>query len=652
MKKFLTQKINFTYAVMVMLALSIGVGFAGAYSAPGGGIDIPIHLGGGDQTVESLAVGDCADCTTDGTANASAATLDTRGSNGVAEFRPANSGSGQFLVAGYTWLKNLLYIGSDTTTTPAVVNGVDVLAQQVNVNGEARSTDLIGGGEVCVNPLGDLLLCEDCGPEDSVLEYVTTPPSYTGFETCEMHDVYLSSGSNTCSTRSIDSCTDDSRCYVEGSRTAVCQQGNLGQDTLYRTFTGVEYYRRDFVPYTNSNLAADGYPSYTDNMIAYRVPVLDTDDSVYFGVYDNTATEYLLVLNLNTNGYTLVNPMSVYSQGTVDVCLNVPIHTNFCGETYRWIASEFGQCQELSSGACTGEFRDQTGTTQSCSILNQDEATCNIYSGCSWGPVDTGSTTVPAGTQGIQTRSVFCIDAEGSIVDDAYCPADAPAETQACVPEAKTYSWEGVGTTSCTTREIAGGTCSGGTFYPYGYSGSPYQCSDLTEADCKYRSSDCTWESNLAAEKQVIFECTDENGLQVADSLCTDTKPTQTITCSAYDWKVGAIPEAYCGATIDYCDGSYEYGTSGSSYYATCNIFEDQVTCGNNAGCTWVTNVVAMTNDVKCVDSITGNIAADSACNPAEMPIRYERCTAAYSLGCDTVTYHGFPDWCSSYSYR
>ena len=64
MKKFLTQQINFGYAVIVMLALVVGLGSADAalleYGNEPGNASYPlIHQGGGDEAIVNLQAGGC-----------------------------------------------------------------------------------------------------------------------------------------------------------------------------------------------------------------------------------------------------------------------------------------------------------------------------------------------------------------------------------------------------------------------------------------------------------------------------------------------------------------------------------------------------------------------------------------------------------------
>ena len=170
MKKFLTQQINFGYAVIVMLALVVGLGSADAalleYGNEPGNASYPlIHQGGGDEAIVNLQAGGCsgASCTPLGE-------FDTRGiANGVAYFLGSISGS-TFVSLGDTHLLKNVYIGDyngqlagpNMTIWSTPQNGLNAPMQVVNVAGNVVSTHLTNSGgnpQVCFTRTGTLVIC-------------------------------------------------------------------------------------------------------------------------------------------------------------------------------------------------------------------------------------------------------------------------------------------------------------------------------------------------------------------------------------------------------------------------------------------------------------------------------------------------------------
>lgn len=197
MKKFLTQQINFGYAIIVMLMLTIGVGMTSAAILPN---DTPvntisplIHQGAGEQVIAGLRIGSC-------NGGACIGSFDVRGAlNNIAFFDTLSSLTTPplFLVTGNVGIVGKLFVGEGaganlplwTTTyngSGGIGSGFTIPLQRVNVYGNARATNLTNNSApapVCVNPNGMLLLCGtintpingQCGPSNGGT--FTTPPT-------------------------------------------------------------------------------------------------------------------------------------------------------------------------------------------------------------------------------------------------------------------------------------------------------------------------------------------------------------------------------------------------------------------------------------------------------------------------------------------
>ena len=174
MKKLFTQKINFTYSVIVVLVLVLGVSQATAqYAAPGQTDELNplIHRGGGEQSIEELRLGDCS-------GNASCQSidvaLDARGvlAGALSWFDDSVDASQSFVFATLqnSFLLGNLFIGENASPAlPILANAYgpsggtfNIPIQKVNVHGNALATNLEntpGNVPVCVENDGTIVLC-------------------------------------------------------------------------------------------------------------------------------------------------------------------------------------------------------------------------------------------------------------------------------------------------------------------------------------------------------------------------------------------------------------------------------------------------------------------------------------------------------------
>lgn len=191
MKKFLLQQVNFVYAVIVMLALTIGVGFVGAAagsSDPGPNTISPlIHQGGGEQAMSGLAIGSCG-------GGSCLGKLDVRGNlNNISIFDSSVNVNPMFMIMQNVGILGKLFIGDDSSPGLALwtrTYGTEsarftIPLQRVNVYGNARATNLANttpNAPVCVDRQGTLKLCVESPPANPVCG-VAHGKSYRSFPT-------------------------------------------------------------------------------------------------------------------------------------------------------------------------------------------------------------------------------------------------------------------------------------------------------------------------------------------------------------------------------------------------------------------------------------------------------------------------------------
>lgn len=167
-----------------------------------------------------------------------------------------------------------------------------------------------------------------------------------------------------------------------------------------------------------------------------------------------------------------------YLQDSSDVSLNVPVDDRFCTQT-------------------------KEATTQPC---NTQPCLSYTYKYGEW-----TECSEPCGP-GTQTRSVWCKDSNGNIVDNSLCSEGMPSITQAC-----------------------------------------------NKGPCMYRTgpwSTCSADCGVGKQTRTV-QCVDPNGSPVENFLCTSQIPTATQDCNTgpcavYQYKEGAwsecVPnEGHCG---------------------------------------------------------------------------------------------------------
>jgi hypothetical protein len=193
MKKFLTQKINFVHAIVVMLTLTVGIGMVSAgYALPGqtGDLDALIHAGGGDQYIESLRLGDCSQ----GAPSSNPCnplpppvTFDLRGGAGAASsFDTVDESRFNVLfstnVLKETFISNNAQLAYDFFR--ASHNGIQTPVQSVNVYGDVQATSLSSTGsednqDLCFNTTGRLVLCPPPAIENAACGSANGTPTST-----------------------------------------------------------------------------------------------------------------------------------------------------------------------------------------------------------------------------------------------------------------------------------------------------------------------------------------------------------------------------------------------------------------------------------------------------------------------------------------
>lgn len=442
MKKFLTQQINFGYAVIVMMMLTVGVGMTSAAIQPSDSpvntISPLIHQGGGEQAIAGLRIGSCNGGTCIGK-------FDVRGAlNNIALFDSTSAISPLFLVTGNVGIVGKLFVGEGAganlplwTTTYGSVGGLGgagggftIPLQRVNVYGNARATNLTNSSApapVCVNPNGMLLLC---GTAPAINGQCATPPNGGTYSTPPTTGL--------CSQGEASTVTTNPNTYnwtcngINGGTTASCQANRVViTNGVCHDFGAGPF---PLQPATGANGCDAG--SYED-----------TSD-----------TQYLWKWNCNGS-----------ANGGQDVACTEPRT-----QTYHWHEGNWGTCTG-AGGSCSGTYITFGACSPNkyvgggvgpngepspyegewCGTLPQNlcppapedvwlyhpcvpwnpnyqwppescvglpQGVCGDRDGCTWNA-----------TPGTQTRTVACHDQNHSAVSESFCnPATKPATSQSC----------------------------------------------------------------------------------------------------------------------------------------------------------------------------------------------------------------------------
>lgn len=482
MKKFLTKKINFAHAMVLVLALVVGIGTAGAVVvAPDDTIYPLIHAGQGDQVINNvLKIGN---------GSGSIGSLDVRGnSSSLAQF----VGDSLFTVlteSGLALTSGSVFVGENAISSDSthiwkrsynLIEGtLAAVMQRVNVFGKLRATNLSnpsGTEKVCVEPDGSIVLC----PPDST---ETVTPINGACGSADGTTLSTAPTSNLCTTGTPSSVsggtgTYDWSCYGSGGgTTASCsanqtvtyawEEGGWGactgtaatagscsgtyttssagsctgtyQDITKINWNGDPYNWNSSASYYTTNTSDDNTPSidiggvvveglnYWGSGACYRV---------YVGG-DNTWKYDRYYLDDDQFGNWClwdVNPMSTNNS-----------LTNTSNPTGSVYSSTDQSCTGLSEQSCTtdqaysGCSWNTSTTSNSCSSFDQSTCTSQEYDGyCSWNPGSSSTQT--------QTQTVVCKDSNGLTVADSFCPSPKPDESRSCATTTGTpYSCSSLG---------------------------------------------------------------------------------------------------------------------------------------------------------------------------------------------------------------
>jgi LruC domain-containing protein len=176
----------------------------------------------------------------------------------------------------------------------------------------------------------------------------------------------------------------------------------------------------------------------------------------------------------------------------------------------------------------------------------------------SWSTGPWGGCSATCGT-GVQTRSVWCVRADGVTVADASCVDVRPASSQACAAAVScSYAWTPTAWSSCST------TCGGGvqsrnvtcvrsdgvtvadTFCAGAAPASNQACTDVSSCSYAWYTSAysaCSGLCDVGTQSRTVY-CKRSDGAQVADAFCGGAAPASSQSCAlsacSYDWSIGS----------------------------------------------------------------------------------------------------------------
>ena len=221
---------------------------------------------------------------------------------------------------------------------------------------------------------------------------------------------------------------------------------------------------------------------------------------------------------------------------TTALCTGTPPSTTdvekvYTGCTYAWTAGPWSWTSTCSSAAAgtrsvTCTQSDGTPVADSfCSAAGTKPAATQTgnLTGCTytWSPGAWGPWTSACSTNATRSRTVSCVQSDGTTVANSYCAAagQAPATVDVSGNLAGcSYSWNQSGFSACTGGS---GTFSYGTWTPA--SG----CGLVTQT----RTASCVATAGSATQTQTVT-CQRSDGTTVANANCTGTAPASSQACT------------------------------------------------------------------------------------------------------------------------
>jgi hypothetical protein len=251
--------------------------------------------------------------------------------------------------------------------------------------------------------------------------------------------------------------------------------------------------------------------------------------------------------------------------------------------SYDWSTSLWGACSATACGTSGTQSRSVVCKKNGSVVTNDSFCTTpkpSVIQSCSAPacPSYTYSWTVGAwsacsatacGTQGVQTRSVICTRNDGIAVADTNCTTSKPVTSQACAAAAcpvpsYLYTWSvgawsacsatACGTQGTQTRSVICKRDDGVTVADsYCTTTKPSTSQACAAAACPVPSYLYTWTVGAwsacsatacgtqgTQTRSVI--CKRDDGVTVADSYCTTTKPSTSQPCSAQPCSGAFVP--------------------------------------------------------------------------------------------------------------
>ncbi len=580
MKKFLTQQINFAYAVITMLVLVVGIGSVHAV-APGGNVTPIIHPAAGQQAIfGGLQLGNCTNALC---GLGPIGTFDARGgTNSVAYFPESNTTTNNpvFLATNLSAIAGNLFVGSGAISptqniwlnTYSLTEGtLAPVLQKVNVRGKARATNLTnttGTELVCVDQVGGLQLCPTatpvngaCGSADGTT--VSSAPTSNLCSSGNASSVSFAAGTYTWS------------CFgTGGGSTASC---SASQTMTYAWDIG------DWGACFSAGGGCSGTPSAPTGSVKIDWngnPFNWTDGYVYNTQTINDYCPHLIGEDM-ANGATNANPLASDGSGdgntgTASACIAAqgdefptPYVYEISADGVRWNRHHVSDGTSLLNGYLgfttypegsvyrtdynyTNAFGPDSGTIyrKRCDMNNNGDWSddnfngyCNTSAGGDQGEWEnTGNTCSP-------------------VTDNGFLPIPNGVNSP-------NGSVDGVNVICYAAPSGGAGTCDGSTF-----------------ASCTSVSG-CSWTPPSPGTQGRTVVCRDSGGTVVDDSLCPQPKPDTTQSCNSGSTSLNLVEGCY---PIEYDElfGSYGFAEtfcSGRSTKTQCMYSNSYWWTSGNSG--------------------------------------------------------------------
>ncbi len=196
--------------------------------------------------------------------------------------------------------------------------------------------------------------------------------------------------------------------------TLVTANGNIRLNSVSTKTDKSDTQLYNFILNGDNTYYADGYLVHNKN-----ITTCTGNDVSNCETYTNTSA----CVDHNNTGLLIASGTSMQGKCAVSCTSGGQIPTCGAGSTGSYCDTETGlkKCLYNNEPAPTNSGPQPAQCSTALLDLENEEASCESYDGCSW---NSSSST--------QTRAVVCVNSSGVTVADSFCVAPKPATTQAC----------------------------------------------------------------------------------------------------------------------------------------------------------------------------------------------------------------------------